>query len=95
MPRLICLTSVTHLHRLTADEAKINIQHTGCNRSLNEKESKMLHYAVVFFIIALIAAVFGFSGLAAGAAGIAQVLFFVFLVLALISFVMNITRGKR
>jgi len=28
----------------------------------------MLHYAVVFFIIALIAAVFGFGGIAAGAA---------------------------
>ena len=32
----------------------------------------MLHYAVVFFIIALIAAVFGFGGIAAGAAGIAS-----------------------
>ena len=35
----------------------------------------MLHYAVVFFIIALIAAVFGFGGIAAGevsnAAGVA------------------------
>jgi uncharacterized membrane protein YtjA (UPF0391 family) len=46
---------------------------------------QMLHYAVVFFIIAIIAAVLGFGGLAAGAAGIAKILFFVFLVLALIS----------
>lgn len=29
----------------------------------------MLYYALVFFIIAIIAAVFGFSGLAADAAG--------------------------
>jgi len=35
----------------------------------------MLHYAVVFFVIALIAALFGFGGIAAGAAGIAQILF--------------------
>ena len=28
----------------------------------------MLHYAVVFLVIALIAAVFGFGGIAAGAA---------------------------
>ena len=28
----------------------------------------MLHYAVVFFVIALIAAVFGFGGIAAGEA---------------------------
>jgi uncharacterized membrane protein YtjA (UPF0391 family) len=46
----------------------------------------MLHYAVVFFVIALIAALFGFGGIAAGAVGIAQTLFFVFLVLAVVSF---------
>ena len=37
----------------------------------------MLHYAVVFLVIALIAAVFGFGGIAAGAAGIAKILFVV------------------
>jgi uncharacterized membrane protein YtjA (UPF0391 family) len=35
----------------------------------------MRHYAVVFFIIALIAAFFGFGGIAVGAAGIAKVLY--------------------
>lgn len=52
----------------------------------------MLHYAVVFFIIALIAAVFGFGGIAAGAVGIAKVLFFIFIVLAALSFVANLMR---
>ena len=52
----------------------------------------MLHYAVVFFIIALIAAVFGFGGIAAGAVGIAKVLFFVFLILAAVSFLANLMR---
>ena len=32
----------------------------------------MLHYAVVFFVIALIAALFGFGGIAASAVGIAK-----------------------
>ena len=41
----------------------------------------MLHYAAVFFVIALIAALFGFGGIAVGAAEIAKFLFFVFLVL--------------
>ena len=45
----------------------------------------MLYYAVVFFIIAIVAAVFGFGGVAAGAASIAQVLFFIFLGLFLAS----------
>ena len=46
----------------------------------------MLHWAAVFFGIALLAAIFGFGGIAASAVGIAKVLFFVFLVLAVLSF---------
>ena len=62
--------------------------------AMRDKESVMLHYAVVFFVIALIAAVFGFGGIAAGAAGIAKVLFFVFLLMAVVSFVVNLFRGR-
>ena len=35
----------------------------------------MLHYSIVFFIIAIIAAVLGFGGIAGSAAGIAKILF--------------------
>jgi uncharacterized membrane protein YtjA (UPF0391 family) len=59
---------------------------------LERRKPTMLYYAVVFFVIALVAAVFGFGGIAAGAVGIAKVLFFVFLVLAAVTFVMNMTR---
>jgi uncharacterized membrane protein YtjA (UPF0391 family) len=52
----------------------------------------MLHYAVVFFIIALIAAFFGFGGIAVGAAGIAKVLFVIFLIGAVVSFLMSMGR---
>jgi len=52
----------------------------------------MLHYAIVFFVIALIAAVFGFTGIAAGAAGIAKILFVVFLIGAVITFFMSLGR---
>jgi len=58
------------------------------------KEELMLYYALVFFIIAIIAAVFGFSGLATGAAGIAKILFVVFLVIAIATFVVNLLRGR-
>ena len=51
----------------------------------------MLKYALVFFIVAIVAAVFGFGGIATGAAAIAKILFWVFLVVALITFVMNFT----
>ena len=52
----------------------------------------MLRYAVVFFVIALIAALFGFGGIASSAVGIAQVLFFVFVVLAIASFLFGLVR---
>ncbi|NKF23676.1 DUF1328 domain-containing protein [Solimonas marina] len=45
----------------------------------------MLYYAIVFFIIALVAAFFGFSGIAAGAVSIGKILFFVFLIMAVVS----------
>ncbi len=49
----------------------------------------MLHYTVVFFVIAIIAAVFGFGGIASGATEIAKILFFVFLIVTVISFLMG------
>ena len=45
----------------------------------------MLHYAVIFFVIAIIAAVLGFGVIAGTAAWIAKVLFIVFLILAVLS----------
>lgn len=52
----------------------------------------MLHYAAVFLVIALIAALFGFGGIAAGAVEIAKVLFFIFVVLFVISLLVGLLR---
>jgi uncharacterized membrane protein YtjA (UPF0391 family) len=49
----------------------------------------MLYWAAVFFVIALVAAVFGFGGIAIEAAGIAKILFVVFLVLFLVSLLLG------
>ncbi|MFG0291812.1 MAG: DUF1328 domain-containing protein [Phycisphaerales bacterium JB065] len=54
----------------------------------------MLRWAIAFFIIAIIAAVFGFGDIAEGATDIAKILFFVFLVLFIISLLFNLVRGK-
>ena len=56
------------------------------------KEASMLHYSIVFFVIALIAAVFGFGGIAAGAVEIAKILFFIFAIIAVISFVVGLMK---
>lgn len=51
----------------------------------------MLYWAIVFFVVALIAAVLGFGGIAGAASWIAQVLFVVFL----IAFVISLFMGRR
>jgi uncharacterized membrane protein YtjA (UPF0391 family) len=53
------------------------------------KGSTMLRWAVLFLIIALIAAVLGFGGIQGLAMQIARILFFLFLVLFVISLVMG------
>ncbi|HEX7910311.1 MAG TPA: DUF1328 domain-containing protein [Paraburkholderia sp.] len=52
----------------------------------------MLQYALVFFVIALIAALFGFGGIAVGAAAIAKILFYIFIVIFLVSLVLGLAR---
>ena len=52
----------------------------------------MFHYAVVFLVIALLAAVLGFGGIAADSAGIAKLLFYVFAVLSVIAFLLAFRR---
>jgi uncharacterized membrane protein YtjA (UPF0391 family) len=62
---------------------------------LDRKEGNtMLGYAIAFFIIALIAAVFGFGGIAAGAVGIGKILFFGFLILTAVTLVIGLVKGK-
>jgi uncharacterized membrane protein YtjA (UPF0391 family) len=58
----------------------------------NREGGRMLYWALVFLLIALMAGVLGFGGVAAASAGIAKILFFVFLVLFLIGLVMHLGR---
>lgn len=54
----------------------------------------MLRWALIFLVVALIAAVLGFGGLAGTAVGIAKILFFVFLILFVVSGIMHLVRGR-
>ncbi|HDL0331793.1 TPA: DUF1328 domain-containing protein [Legionella pneumophila] len=54
----------------------------------------MLTWALIFFIIAIIAAAFGFGGIAVAAPGIAKILFFLFLVMFVIFLIMGLV-GRR
>jgi uncharacterized membrane protein YtjA (UPF0391 family) len=45
----------------------------------------MLYWALMFLVVALVAAIFGFGGIASTATGIAQVLFVIAIVMFLVS----------
>ncbi len=55
----------------------------------------MLHWALTFLVIAIIAAVLGFGGIAGTAIGIAKIIFFVAIALFLISALTGALRGRR
>ena len=59
------------------------------------EEIVMLRYAVVFFLIAIVAAIFGFGGIAGAATDIARILFVVFLVLFIASLILGRGRGSN
>jgi uncharacterized membrane protein YtjA (UPF0391 family) len=63
--------------------------------SISEERITMLRWAVIFLVIALIAAVFGFTGIAAAAAGIAKFLFLLFLAVCLFLFIVGLSVAKR
>jgi uncharacterized membrane protein YtjA (UPF0391 family) len=54
----------------------------------------MLYWALMFLVIALVAAVFGFGGIASTAAGMAQILFVIALVLFVISLFAGFMRRR-
>jgi uncharacterized membrane protein YtjA (UPF0391 family) len=49
-----------------------------------ENAMTLLKWAGIFFIIALVAALFGFTGIAEGAADVARFLFFLFIAIVVI-----------
>ncbi|WP_064506453.1 DUF1328 domain-containing protein [Paraburkholderia ginsengiterrae] len=52
----------------------------------------MLQYALIFFVIAIVAALFGFGGIAVGAAAIAKILFYIFIVIFLVTLMVGLAR---
>ena len=58
------------------------------------EERVMIKWAIIFFVISLIAGFFGFTGVAAGARGVAKILFFIAIVIFLIILVFGVFLGK-
>lgn len=54
----------------------------------------MLKWALIFFIVAVVAGLFGFTGIAAGAATIAKWLFFIAVAIFLVFLVVGLMAGE-
>src|SRR5215208_3950659 len=52
----------------------------------------LLRWALIFLVVALIAAVLGFGGIAGGAADFARILFYLFLAVFVVSLIMGLVR---
>jgi uncharacterized membrane protein YtjA (UPF0391 family) len=55
----------------------------------------MLRLSLIFFIVAVIAAIFGFGGVASGATDIARICFFFFLVVFVVSLIWGLIMGGK
>ena len=54
--------------------------------------SNLLHWAIIFLVVALVAVVLGFGGLAGTAMQGAKLLFWVAIILAIVAFVVSLVR---
>jgi uncharacterized membrane protein YtjA (UPF0391 family) len=55
----------------------------------------MLRWSIIFFIVAIIAAIFGFGGLSQDLASIAKILFFIFIVVFAVTGLMHLMGSGR
>lgn len=55
----------------------------------------MLGWAAIFFVIAIVAALFGFGGIAEGAADIALILFYIAIAIFLVFLVLGLFAGSK
>ena len=67
----------------------------GVAAAAHHEEAIMLRWAVIFFLISVIAAFFGFTDVAAGAAEIAKVLFYIFVAIFVVFLILGLTVAEK
>jgi uncharacterized membrane protein YtjA (UPF0391 family) len=83
------------------DGGSYNCERFPCTQNSDELRIRkkggiiMLRWAIIFLVIALVAALFGFTGIATAAAGIAKLLFFLFLAVCVILFIAGMSVARR
>jgi uncharacterized membrane protein YtjA (UPF0391 family) len=76
---------------ISQPDFKTGLFHTR-EKPTKHRRSRMLRWALGFFIVALIAALLGFTGISVAAAEIAKILFYLFLILFLVTLMGHLLR---
>ena len=63
--------------------------------TLHEELYAMLRWALIFLVVAIIAAILGFGGIAGASADIAKILFYIFIAIFVISLLVSLVSGRR
>jgi uncharacterized membrane protein YtjA (UPF0391 family) len=71
-------------------------QRFGCSRvfrgaEVEERAMTILKWALIFFLVSVVAGIFGFTGISAASADVARFLFYVFVVIFLILLILGLT----
>jgi len=59
--------------------------------SLEEWTVTLLKWALLFFVISIVAGILGFTGISAASADVARILFYIFLVIFLVLLILGLT----
>jgi uncharacterized membrane protein YtjA (UPF0391 family) len=60
-------------------------------RRLKERAMTILKWALIFFLVSIVAGILGFTGISAASADVARFLFYVFVVIFLVLLILGLT----
>jgi uncharacterized membrane protein YtjA (UPF0391 family) len=66
----------------------------GVPRRLEERAMTLLKWALIFFVVSIVAGILGFTGISAASADVARFLFYVFVVIFLVLLILGLTIFK-
>jgi uncharacterized membrane protein YtjA (UPF0391 family) len=79
------------LEPVTRSEVTSGIFRGAAAHKLEEKTVTLLKWALIFFVVSVIAGILGFTGISAASADVARFLFYVFVVIFLVLLVLGLT----
>jgi uncharacterized membrane protein YtjA (UPF0391 family) len=62
-----------------------------CGANLEDWTVTLLKWALLFFVISIVAGILGFTGISAASADVARILFYIFLVIFLVLLILGLT----